>query len=74
VLNVVCVKYGTKYGADYVNKLYWGVKQHLKVPYTFTCFTENAEGLDEEIRVQPLKHPWQAWWSKVHIFDQSVYP
>ena len=21
-LNVVCVKYGTKYGADYVNKLY----------------------------------------------------
>ena len=25
-LNVVCVKYGTKYGADYVNKLFYGVK------------------------------------------------
>lgn len=25
-LQVVCVKYGTKYGADYVNKLYYGVK------------------------------------------------
>ena len=40
-LNVVCVKYGTKYGADYVNKLYYGVKKHLSLPHTFTCFTED---------------------------------
>lgn len=26
-LTFVCVKYGTKYGADYVNKLYYGVKR-----------------------------------------------
>lgn len=26
-LTFVCVKYGNKYGADYVNKLYYGVKR-----------------------------------------------
>ena len=72
-LNVVCVKYGTKYGADYVNKLYWGVKKHLSILHTFSCFTEDADGLDENILVKPLRHKWQGWWSKVHIFDPSMY-
>ena len=70
----MCVKYGTKYGADYVNKLYWGVKKHLSLPHTFSCFTEDPSGLDEEILVKPLQHKWSGWWSKVHIFDPSVYP
>lgn len=73
-LNVVCVKYGTKYGADYVNKLYWGVKENLSLEHTFTCFTEDGSGLDPQIRVQPLHNTWKGWWSKVHIFDKSVYP
>ena len=50
-LNVVCVKYGTKYGSDYVNKLYAGVMRHLSIEHTFTCFTEDGEGLDVNIRV-----------------------
>jgi hypothetical protein len=45
-LEVVCVKYGTKYGADYVNKLYYGVKLHLEREHTFVCFTDDASGLD----------------------------
>lgn len=53
-MNVVCVKYGTKYGADYVNKLYYGVKKHLKKPYKFFCFTECSEGLDQNILIKPL--------------------
>ena len=24
--------------------------------------------------IQPLKNQWQTWWSKVHIFESSVYP
>jgi len=57
-LNVVCVKFGTKYGADYVNKLYFGVKKHLSVAHTFTCFTEDPTGLDPAILVLPLRHAW----------------
>jgi hypothetical protein len=72
-IEIVCVKYGTKYGADYVNKLYWGVYKNVTVPYKFSCFTEDGEGLDPNIKVKPLKHQWQAWWSKVHIFDSEQY-
>lgn len=70
----MCVKYGTKYGADYVNKLYYGVKTNCSLEFDFTCFTENPEGLDSQIKVQPLKNKWQGWWSKVHIFDPECYP
>lgn len=68
------MKFGTKYGADYVNKLYYGVKKHLSFSHTFTCFTEDPAGLDSTISVQPLRHSWKTWWSKVHIFESSVYP
>jgi len=72
-IEVVCVKYGTKYGADYVNKLYWGVKEHLTVPHSFSCFTEDPTDLDPAIQIKPLKHAWKGWWSKVHIFDSQQY-
>ena len=72
-VKVVCVKYGTKYGADYVNKLYYGVKKNLSIEHSFHCFTENEEGLDKNIGIIPLNNHWQAWWSKVNIFDGKSY-
>lgn len=57
-LEVVCVKYGTKYGADYVNKLFNGIRKNLKLKHVFTCFTDNSEGLDHRIKVKPLKNKW----------------
>ena len=48
-IKVVCVKYGTKYGPEYVNKLYNGVKRNLSLPHEFACFTEDGEGLDQNI-------------------------
>jgi len=73
LINIVCVKYGTKYGADYVNKLYDGIRRNLTLKHRFMCFTEDGEGLDKDIIVKPLKNKWQTWWSKVHIFDPSQY-
>ena len=70
---VVCVKYGTKYGADYVNKLYQGVKTNLNLPHNFACFTESPEELDPGIHVIPLENHWQGWWSKVNIFNGNSY-
>lgn len=72
-VSFVCVKYGTKYGADYVNKLYQGVKDNCSLPFTFSCFTEDATGLDRNVLVKPLKNKWQGWWSKVHIFDPAAF-
>jgi hypothetical protein len=52
----VCVKYGTKYGSDYVNKLYKGVKHNLNLPHKFICFTDESKGLDNEIKTISLKN------------------
>ena len=73
-IQVVCVKYGTKYGADYVNNLYRGVKRNLSLQHSFSCFTENPEGLDQNVNVIHLDNDkWKGWWSKVNIFDGSNY-
>ena len=34
-VNVICMKWGTKYGPESVNRLYKGVQRHLKRPHRF---------------------------------------
>lgn len=53
-VNVLCIKWGTKYGAGYVNRLYRGVQEHLSRPFRFLCLTEIPDGLDDGIEVHPL--------------------
>ena len=57
-IRVVCVKYGTKYGADYVNNLYYGTSKNLTLKHSFYCFTEDGSGLDPNIKVITLKNHW----------------
>lgn len=72
-MNVFCVKFGTKYGADYVNKLYNGVSRNLKsIPFTFYCLTEDAAGLDEGVKTIPLDTSLSGWWAKAHIFKAGT--
>lgn len=52
--NVVCIRWGMKYGAHYVNRLYGMVARHLTPPFRFVCFTDSTLGLRDEIEVQPL--------------------
>jgi tetratricopeptide (TPR) repeat protein len=49
--SVVCVKWGTKYGAEYVNKLARGVRANIVDPQIrdaldFYCFTDDATGIE----------------------------
>jgi len=52
--NVICIKWGTRYPADYVNRLYNMVRRHTTCDIRFYCFTEIAEGLNPAIIVKPL--------------------
>lgn len=54
LVNVICMKWGTKYGAEYVNRLYAGVRKHLKRPHRFVCFTDDATGIDPGVEIKPL--------------------
>jgi hypothetical protein len=40
-VNVICIKWGTKYGPDYVNRLRNMVQRHLHRPHRFVCLTEH---------------------------------
>lgn len=46
--------YRSKYAAQHVNVLRSMFERHLKMPHDFVCITDDAEGLDERIRVVPL--------------------
>ncbi|KAF0682832.1 Aste57867_25131 [Aphanomyces stellatus] len=69
-VTVVCVKWGSKYGPDYVNKLYRGVAKYLStVDFTFVCLTDNPDGLLPEIETRALESGWSGWWNKAQLFS-----
>ena len=63
---VVCVKVGTKYGSEYVNRLAAGVAKHITLPHRFLCLTDNRIGLDCD--AAPIATGLPGWWSKLILF------
>lgn len=51
---VICINWGTKFGPPYVNRLYAMVARNITPPFSFTCFTDRAEGIRPEVRCEPL--------------------
>lgn len=67
-VNIVCMKWGTRYPAYYVNRLLAAVKVHLSRPFRFICLTREPEGLDPEIEVQdfpPMPEGFTGKWPSV---------
>lgn len=48
------MKWGTKYGAEYVNNLYHGLARHTTQPFQLICLTEIAEGIHPDVLIRPL--------------------
>lgn len=73
-INVICLKWGDKYPAEDVNKLYFMVKQNLTKSFDFYCITEDAIDLCEQIEVLPLYDDSLAgWWHKLSIYRKNFY-
>lgn len=77
-VNVVCMKWGTKYDGPYVNTLYAMVKRHLTIPHRFVCFTDNSAGFDSGIESFPLPFAdlsngnIASAWNKLAIFAPQL--
>jgi len=80
-VNIVCMKWGTKYGPEYVNILYNMVKRNITLPFRFICMTEIKDGINKEIEISPLpefQEPEEKYlrsclaWRKLAIFDKDV--
>lgn len=52
--HILCMKWGDKYGPEYVNRLYAMVRKNLTLPFEFVCLTDNPDGLDPAIRHYPI--------------------
>lgn len=72
-ITVVCVKWGSLYGAEYVNNLYAAVSRNLFVPHDFVCFTDDSRNLSENVIPKPLpQSSAQKWWNKLYIFTKEA--
>jgi hypothetical protein len=84
-VNVLCIKWGKKYGPEYVNKLHSMVRRHLQRPFRFVCLTDDAEGIDPSVEVKPIpmvgfdefdqRKPWTFGhgWLKLTSFASPLY-
>lgn len=71
--NVICLKWGTKFEAEYVNKLYAAVKRNSIVNLLFHCFTEDPTDLNPEIKIHPLPYTnVEGWWQKLFLFSDEI--
>ncbi len=54
MVNVLCMKWGTLYPPDYVNRLYSMVARNLSLPFRFVCFTDDPDGIRPEVETRPI--------------------
>lgn len=48
-VNILTMKWGKIYSAEYVNKLYSMVACNLNIPFKFICFTDDKSGIRDEV-------------------------
>lgn len=53
-VNILCLKWGSRYPAYYANALYQGFRRFLHRPFRFVCVTEDTQGLDQGIETFPI--------------------
>jgi len=72
-VNVLCLKHGKKYSADYVNRLYNMVSRNLHLPFNFYCLTDDPSNIKSEIKILTLPSlPVNGWWYKPYIFSDKI--
>ena len=70
MLLICTLKYGDKYPASMVNRLYHSIKE-TNLDFKFFCLTENSQDLDPDINVLHIEEDLRIWrhWNKLRFFD-----
>ncbi len=76
---IVCVKWGTMYGPDYVNRLYGMVARQITPPFRLVCLTDDRTGVRPEVECFDLPelgcpHPQRTMgkWRKQILWGATV--
>jgi hypothetical protein len=77
---VLCMKWGSLYGSDYVNVLFNACRKNINGQFQFVCLTDNPTGIDKSIQTLPIPdigcspEMWmQGAWPKLSIFMENLY-
>lgn len=77
-VNVLCLKWGDRYPAFYVNRLYAAVRRNLGRPFRFVCITDNLMGIDPAVDCVPFpddpgvfNRPWPNIFVKLCLFRRG---
>jgi len=72
-MNIICLKWGDKFTYEHVNRLYKMVCKNFHGDFNFICHTENANGINRNIVIQPLpNYNLEKWWWKLTLFEYST--
>ncbi len=76
---ILCMKWGRKYGPEYVNRLYAMVRRHLRGDFSFVCLTDDGAGVRSEVRCLPIPDlalpagiP-ERGWKKLTTFEADLH-
>jgi hypothetical protein len=76
--NIVCMKWGTLYGAEYVNKLYAMAARHITGDFRFVCLTDDPADVNSAVECLDcpsvaLPPPWNnTGWRKVALWSTQL--
>lgn len=77
--HVICMKWGTKYGPEYVNRLYAMVRRNLQGDFRFICLTDDSKGIRAEVECLPIpsldlpKGLPERGWTKLATFTPDLH-
>jgi hypothetical protein len=72
------MKWGSKYGPEYVNRLRGMVLRHTSKPIQLICLTDDANGIHPDIQCRPIpsldlpSHLPERGWKKLTVFAPSL--
>ena len=77
--NIVCMKWGSRYGPEFVNRLYSSVQRHTKRKTNVYCFTDDKREINRNVICKPLpdiKLPKAisfSPWRKISLWQYPLY-
>lgn len=72
IVNFITYKWGTKYGPEYVNRLYLTLKNTYSGEFVFYCITDDIKGLNTDIKTIKLEKSFSKVFSIQKIQCMSI--
>ena len=73
-VNVVCVNWGDKYGAEYVMRLHAMIERNTTKKFNMYCLTDNPDAYQAPIKPIKLTDGLEGWWNKMLLFKPGILP